>query len=212
MPDIEALYKKIGAKPALKKPDGSPYYALPIIEDSPTGAVVSESALIAEYLDAAYPDTPKLFPPGTVPLQHAFIDMQMDILANLWPFTVYQSYTVLNPRSEAHYRRSMEAYFVSKIEDLVPPEGEERDALWAKARTGFEKVDAWYQKGKDEGPYLLGKTICFADFVFAAFASWPKRIWGEDSVQWQDMKTWGEGRLGALVDSFAKYESSLGDC
>lgn len=200
------MYKKLGANPVLKKPDGSPFYCVPIIEDSSTGAVVSESALIAEYLDAAYPDTPKLFPPGTAPLQHAFIDAQRDILAGLWPFTVSVSYNHLNPRSKAHYGGKMQAYFnISRMEDLVP-EGEEREALWAKARAGFEKVDSWYQMGKDEGPYLLGSTICFADFVFAAFATWPKRIWGEDSVQWQEMRGWNQGRLGALVDSFAKYE------
>jgi glutathione S-transferase len=166
--------------------------------------------LIAEYLDATYPDTPKLFPPGTAPLQHAFIDTQMDVLANLWPFTVVKSYQILNPRSKAHHRGNMEAYFkLSKLEDILPEDSKEREVLWAKARASFEKVDAWYQKGKDEGPYLLGNTICFADFAFASFASWPKRLYGEDSVEWQDMRTWSEGRLGALVDSFARYETMM---
>jgi glutathione S-transferase len=131
-------------------------------------------------------------------------------MAGLWPFMVLKSYQALNPRSAEYYGKKMEGYFgVKRVEDLVPEDKEAQEAMWAKARACFERVDGWYQKGKDEGPYLLGETICFADFAFAACATWPKRIWGENSAEWKDMKTWSEGRLGTLVDAFAKYETMM---
>ncbi|KAG5633812.1 hypothetical protein H0H81_005112 [Sphagnurus paluster] len=59
---------------------------IPAIHDPNTNTTLAKSALIAEYLDSAYPDTPKLFPPGTRPLQYAFIDVFMSHLDALWQF------------------------------------------------------------------------------------------------------------------------------
>jgi glutathione S-transferase len=201
------LYKRIGANPTETKPDGSPRYTLPLIQDASTGAVVSDSALIAEYLDATYPDTPKLFPPGTAPLQYAFMDALLrGTLNDLLQLCVVKSNSFLNPGSREHHRRAISTSFgTEKIEDLVLDE----KALWAKARVGLAKVDAWYQKGKGEGPYLMGNTICFADLVFASYTYWPKKIWGKDSTQWQDMLTWNEGRFGVLAESLAKFETVI---
>lgn len=199
-PDIKALYQKIGAKPTTTKADGSPYYSLPLIHDDSIGAVVSESALIAQYLDNAYPDTPKLFPPGTAPLQHAFIDVHTRMISALMPFAIPKSNSILNRRSEEYFRRTREAIFGMKLEDLVP-KGEERERQWAKVQADFARIDSWYQKGKDDGPYLLGNNICFADLQYAAHALWMKKIWGEQSAEWSDVKTWNEGRLVALLDS-----------
>jgi glutathione S-transferase len=203
------LYKNIGAHPTETKPDGSPHYTLPVIKDASTGAVISESTLIAEYLDTTYPDTPKLFPPGTAPLQYAFMDAFRGSLDGLFQLCVVRSNSLLNPGSTEHHRRTISTFFgVGRLEDLVRDD-EHQKTLWEKARTNFAKVDAWYQKGKDEGPYLMGNTICFADLVFASFAFWPKRVWGEDSAEWQDMLTWHEGRFGVLAESLAKYETIL---
>jgi hypothetical protein len=65
-PDIADLCKKIGAEPTMIRKDGRPYYSLPVIQDPKTGAVISDSARIAEYLDETYPDTPKVFPAGAL--------------------------------------------------------------------------------------------------------------------------------------------------
>lgn len=70
-PDIEALYKKLGAEP-YEMHNGKPYYCLPVIQDPKTGAVISDSTRIAYYLDSTYPDTPKLIPAGTHVLQKVF--------------------------------------------------------------------------------------------------------------------------------------------
>ncbi|EEB92162.1 hypothetical protein MPER_09371 [Moniliophthora perniciosa FA553] len=76
MPDIENTCKSIGASPTDKKPDGSPWYTLPVIHDPNTGETISDSFVIMEYLEKTYPSSPEkaLIPPGTTALQKAFID------------------------------------------------------------------------------------------------------------------------------------------
>ncbi|KAF8500069.1 hypothetical protein JB92DRAFT_2980192 [Gautieria morchelliformis] len=81
-PEIEPTMRSIGAAPTKKKPDGSPWYTIPVIVDPSRTAtsggptVVSDSFHIAEYLDETYstPSTGPLFPPGTKALQQLFYD------------------------------------------------------------------------------------------------------------------------------------------
>ncbi|KAF9253935.1 hypothetical protein L218DRAFT_836527, partial [Marasmius fiardii PR-910] len=49
--DVEPTAKRIGAPPTGKKPDGSDQYTVPMLVDSSTGQVLSDSFLIALYLD-----------------------------------------------------------------------------------------------------------------------------------------------------------------
>ena len=57
--------KAAGAPPNSIKEDGTETYRTPTIIDDSTGKGVTESMIIAEYLDETYPDKPLLFPPGT---------------------------------------------------------------------------------------------------------------------------------------------------
>ncbi|KAF5377892.1 hypothetical protein D9615_006807 [Tricholomella constricta] len=204
-PDIEKVSKKIGTLPTDTK-GGLPYYSLPAIHDPNTNTTLVESALIAEYLDTTYPDTPKLFPPGTRALQHAFVDAFMSKLGALWQFALPASNTILNPSSEAYFRRSREKTFGKKIEDIAPT-GSAMEMEWAKVKAGFGAIDGWLQKGKADGPYFLGKEPTFADFVVASFILWCKKIWGPDSSQWKDIMSWNEGRWEAFIKGLEKYET-----
>ena len=58
-------------KPIGKKPDGTPFYTLPVIHDTSTSVYLSESFHIAEYLEKMYP-TPSISSHGTKSLHHAF--------------------------------------------------------------------------------------------------------------------------------------------
>lgn len=81
-PEIEPTLRGIGAKPSGVKPDGSPWYTIPVIADEihpgPDGkpTVVVDSWDIAEYLDEKFPDRP-LFPAGTKALQWSLHDTVM---------------------------------------------------------------------------------------------------------------------------------------
>ncbi|KIJ20927.1 hypothetical protein PAXINDRAFT_165749 [Paxillus involutus ATCC 200175] len=186
-PDIAALAKKIGAPPTSTKADGSPSYTLPIINDPNTGKVISDSFLIAEYLDATYPDGNTLFPPGTKPLIQAFEAGVVGALGGVLMLQLALSCYILNPSSEKYFRATREAAFGKKIEEFSP-EGAKRDADVAKGEEDFAAVDSWL--AKSGGKYVMGNTISYADGVLAGWLMWIKVT---DGI-WKDVATWHNGR------------------
>ncbi|KAF5377841.1 hypothetical protein D9615_006812 [Tricholomella constricta] len=206
-PDIEAVCKEIGALPTGNlNASWGPYYTLPAIHDPSTGTILAESALITEYLDDTYPDTPKLFPPGTRALQLAFIDAFMSKLGSMWQFILPLGYPYLSPRSQEFYRKTREAWFGKKLEDIVPT-GQKREEEWAKVKVGFDAIDTWFKKANTEGgPYLLGANIAFADIVVASFLLFFRQILGEVSPEWTDINAWSEGRWEAYLQRFESFK------
>ncbi|PBK99990.1 hypothetical protein ARMGADRAFT_1008482 [Armillaria gallica] len=208
-PDIEGLYKRLGAQASATKPDGvTPYYTLPLLHDHSTGALVSDSAAIARYLDKTYPETPSVIPKGTDAFHYAFTEaLQSHFRATaLWRITLAKSNSILNPVSEEYYRRTREASLRlggQKLEDVVP-KGEEREREWAKLEEVFGKVDAWYGKGDR---YVMGDVVSYADFWVSASLMWVRKLFGVDSKEWKDISRWHGGRWGALVKDLEKYEA-----
>ena len=205
-PDIEDLCKKISAPPTGVKADGSPFYTLPVIYDPSTNTTHSESVLIAEYLDAQYPDRPQLIPQGTRALQHMFSDVYLTTLIPFFQFLMPAVHKILNPAGQAYFRPQREKRFGKTLETLTPT-GAAREEEWAKVRKGFNTVDGWLQKGKMEGPWFLGQQHSFADFVVGGWLMCIRQTFGESSPEWTDIKTWNEGRWAAFVEGIKKYES-----
>ncbi|KAG6826210.1 hypothetical protein H0H92_000705 [Tricholoma furcatifolium] len=205
-PDIAPLCKEKGISPTVITPNG-PHYTLPAIYDPNTSTSLAESAAIAEYLDKAYPNTPKLFPSGSHALQYAFIEALSDKLKSLWAFSLPASHAILNPISQEYFRTTREKSFGKTLEDVIP-KGDEAKVEWAKVKAAFDAVNDWLEKGKSNGPYFLGKEPAFVDFVLAAYLLYLKKIWGGNSGQWRDISSWNDGRWAKLLDDFAKYESA----
>lgn len=199
-PDIEAVCKKIGAPPTSEE---APHYTLPVIQDTSTGAVVSDGPLIVGYLDEQYPDTPALFPPGTIALQAGFTAAHAHAISPVRQFVIPRVNSRLNPRSEEYFRRTREQDWGNKMEDITPV-GEARVAEWGKYRDGLGKVDSWFKKST--GPFLTGESITFADVSVVSCLIWLKVIFGEDSPEWKDIASWHDGRWDGLVNAFAKYQ------
>ncbi|CAA7266718.1 unnamed protein product [Cyclocybe aegerita] len=207
-PDIELLCKKLGIAPTSKKEDGSgrDHYTLPAIHDPATGAYVSDSFAIAQYLDKTYPDTPRIFPEGTEGLQAAFDAAFMANLGELWAFALPAACVRLNPVSEEYFRRTRKAVYGKTMEEMVP-KGEEAVRAWKGFEEGLGKVDAWYQKNRGKGNYLLGETLSWGDIAVAGFLIWLRIIWGEESREWKDIESWHGGRWKALIESLKEYET-----
>ncbi|KAK0203263.1 hypothetical protein DFS33DRAFT_976958 [Desarmillaria ectypa] len=203
-PDIEALYKRLGVSASATKPDGvTPYYSLPLIHDLSTDAIISESAAIAEYLDATYPDTPRLFPPGTRALHAAFtVAFEAQLLKAITPLLVPAANAVLNPRSQAFFRRTREEAFGVTLEDMDLRE-ERRDRQWALFKHDLGKVDKWITNGD---AFVTGNVPTFADITVCGWMLSFRIVFGEDSPEWKDLSVWHDGRWGRLVKSFEKYE------
>ncbi|KAF9501192.1 hypothetical protein BDN71DRAFT_1486186 [Pleurotus eryngii] len=199
-PDIEDVCKKIGAAPTSPI---APHYTLPVIQDISTGAVVSDGPLIVEYLDKQYPNTATLFPSGTVALQYAFVDAHITAISPIFPFSIPRVNEIINPHSEPYFRRTREASFGKKIEEITPV-GEACAEGWEKYKDGLGKVDGWFKKSG--GPFITGDYVTFADVTVASWMVCLKIIYGENSQQWRDIASWHDGRWDGLVNAFAKYQ------
>jgi len=195
-PDIEALAKKIGALPTRTKAEGLPIYTLPIINDPNTGKVISDSFLIAEYLDATYPDRPTLFPAGTKSLVAAFESGIVDAFIGVQMVQISVSFSILNPSSKEYFRRTREVRFGKKVEEFSP--ASQRDADVVKAKEGFAKVDEWL--AKSEGKFVLGNTVSYADCVLAGRLTWFKAT---DTI-WKDVATWHNGWWATYLENVEK--------
>jgi len=202
-PDIEPTMKKLGIAPTDTRPDGSPYYSLPAIWDPATKRGISESRLIAQYLDETYPDQPLLFPPGTSIVQGPWNDLiYFPMLAPLFLFVLPRTTWILNPRSEEYFRKTKSAV---KMEDLYPA-GEKKDIEWKKVETGFDRMNQWF--GKEDGFVMGGsETVTFADFVLGGYLIWLKSVFGPESDEWKDIsEKWNGGRWGRFLKSLEQYE------
>ncbi|KAF8208743.1 hypothetical protein K438DRAFT_1666926 [Mycena galopus ATCC 62051] len=210
-PDIEDLCKKIGAEPSMIRRNGKPYYSLPVIEDPKTGAIISDSARIAEYLDKTYPDTPKLVPAGTHVLQKTFCVAYDTATEDLVHYVIPAVAKILRPKSEEYFVRTREESFGKKLSDVTPT-GEAHETAWKKVEEGFGKVDRWLNEPMNQGkPFVLGDTISFADLMIAGELQWCMKAFGEESDLWKDMITWHGGRWAKLLDTLKKYEGPLED-
>jgi glutathione S-transferase len=206
-PDIEALAKKIEAPATGTKDDGSPSYTLPIINDPNTGKVVSDSFLIAEYLDATYPGGNTLFPPGTKPLIEAFEAGVVGGIGAILPLQLALSCYILNPSSEKYFRATREAKFGKKIEEFSPA-GTHRDADLAKGKEGLTAVDGWLSKNGG-GKFVMGNTVSYADGILGAWLTWIKITNGESSTTWKDFATWHGGRWSTYLTNLQPFAAVL---
>ncbi|KAG6840693.1 hypothetical protein C0991_005052 [Blastosporella zonata] len=202
-PDIESTCKRIGAAPdPIHTRDGRPLYVLPVIYDPKTSTAVSDSAQIAEYLDATYPDTPRVLPPGSKTVQYAFLAAYRLILPHIFQFTLRRTEEFLNPPSQAHFQKHKYAGI-----SYDPPTGDAQEAGWKKVEADFGLLAGWLDKGEADGPYILGANISFLDFAVAGYLIWMRIVWGENSQEWQNIKTWHSGKWDAFLKRLEKYET-----
>lgn len=204
-PDIEAHCKRLGISSTGKSLwDGSDLYTLPAIHDLSTGVVLADSIAIAKYLDATYADTPQLFPDGTLGLQEAFTDAFQSSIQPIYPIIGIITLPQLYSPGAAYIRKTREQLFGMTFEELTP-KGDKAVEEWGKFKNGFDKVDGWFAKTDNIGPYILGDVISWGDIVVASIAIWLKLVFGEESQQWKEIALWHGGRWSSLLKDLDKY-------
>ena len=175
-PDIAPRMKEIGASPS-RLPDGREMYTVPVLIDPNTGAIVTDSWVIAEYLDKTYPEKP-IFPPGSQGLISAFDSAMRALVGDSLRFCLLRTSKILNERSLEYFIPSKEVAFGEKIEKWSP-EGPTRDAHWAIIeKSYYNSANMWY--GKVEGKWLMGNTFSYADIILAVHSLWFKRVYEEE--------------------------------
>ncbi|KAF5348565.1 hypothetical protein D9756_009622 [Leucocoprinus leucothites] len=201
-PHIEEACKKNGIPPLRKKPDGvSPHYTCPSLVDKSTGAALTDSVQIAQYLDKTYPHTPRVFPNDSDGLQFAFAELHDQRLAPGWPLIFPAVAKILNPPSAEYFYRTRTQAFGKPLEELIKSE-EERVETMKKFKGLWDALEAWYSK--TDGPFLMGEVISFADFVVASDVKFVLAAWGEGSVNWREFATWHGGKWVRLTEEVDK--------
>ncbi|KAF5335340.1 hypothetical protein D9611_011731 [Ephemerocybe angulata] len=211
--DIEPLCKRIGAEPAIRvrKPgsdEETVIYTLPVIYDPNTGRTVSESLAIAEYLDETYPAPtyPALVRPGTRAFTRALltaIDTSPKAMAPLYPFIIPATFVHVHDRSKAYFRATRELQFGMKLEEITP-RGADRAEAWERVEMGFNMIAGWYRGSK----WIMEDEPCYADLVVAAFLMWVRKVFGESSTEWRDVKKWNNGKWERHMEACMAYEDS----
>jgi len=204
-PDIVAKCKELGVG-ASGIHDNAPEYTLPIIHDPSTGTTLTESTAIVEYLEKQYPNHPTVFPLGSHALQYAFLDWFGNNISPAWRYLVAATNGRLNPPGEKYFRAKREKQFGMTIETMAPT-GDEHIVEWAKIKAVFDTIDKWVQKG--DGRYLGGEQPGFADFVLTAFLLWMKGVWRDGHREWEDIKTWNEGRWIKYLEGLQNYQKVI---
>jgi len=168
-----------------------------MIFDDQTKRYISDSFLIAVYLDETYPDTPQLVPHGTYALHVAFLaHFSSFVNGNVATLIIPTFLSILNPVSSAFVQ---ENYFSSAP---IPTPSEKK---WKKLeKEVFAKVVAWY-KSPDDLFFNGTDKPGFADVQLVASFQWMKALWGADSDEWKRVQGWHGGKWAKLDAAMSRF-------
>ncbi|KAH7925163.1 hypothetical protein BV22DRAFT_1065541 [Leucogyrophana mollusca] len=194
-PDIAGALKEIGAEPS-KNADGSALYTVPVLKDPNTGAIITDSFAIVEYLEKTYPTKPVL-PYNSKVLIRTFEPTFVACTQVSVRLIVFRTAEILNARSAEYFIRTRSKNFGIADWEEMSPVGEKRDADWANLKKGLDTVSGWYEKS--EGKWIMGDTFSYADIIVACRILWFKRVLKEE--EWKEVSSWNNGRwANVLVD------------
>ncbi|KAF8524615.1 hypothetical protein BU17DRAFT_63175 [Hysterangium stoloniferum] len=203
-PEMEPTMRRIGAAPTGSRPDGSPFFTIPVISDpihrTPKGeaTVISDSWKIAEHLDRHYPAPGLLFPDGTKALQSLFLDYaNTKIAAHIRLISMSVAVLWLNDESATYSRKQVEATYGAKIEELCPRGSEKWDHSWTVLQKRFSDLAAHQDKNGPESTFILGAQVTFADFILLAMLEqlvltapdeWKQKVEHWDNGRWKKLR------------------------
>lgn len=164
-PEIEPYFKSIGAPSTGTRPDtGAPLYTCPAL--SVDGKIVVDSDAILEYLDAAFPFTPRLFPPGTRALQAAFGELFSGSAFKASAQVLLPGVPeILEDAGAEYFRATRLAWYGSPLSEWAPLGSQLRGEKWKATEEGWAKIAAVYAKREGGGPFLTGAQPVAADLL-----------------------------------------------
>lgn len=153
---------------------GADAYTSPTIAYT-DGRYIPDSRVIADVLDKDHPSPP-------LHLDSAYLDRLErrlpDIVQALRPEIMAQiPVRLLNEASVPYWYRTREDRAGMKLQVLEETQG--GDKAWTKAAPLLREVTDWL--GEKDGPFFLGETVSYADFVWAGFLLFLGRV-GDDKL------------------------------
>lgn len=155
--------------PAVAGVEGGSARTVPVIRDG--SVVVEDSFAIALYLEEAYPDRPSLFA-GEGGKAHArFVERWSQLVVHpyLGRALLLDIHDMLDPEGREHFRRTREARFSMKLEDI--PAGCDEAGI-AAFRASLEPLRSMLAMQ----PFIGGDAPLFADYVVAGAFQWARVV------------------------------------
>ena len=145
------------------------------------GRLVTDSWAIVQYLDATFPDTPRLIPAGAEGHVLKFFQYwaQTTLHAGIARLILKDLHDSLDPADQAYFRASREKQYKATLEEVQAGREERVDA--------FRKSLQPLRLALGHGPYICGEQPGYADYLaFGAFmwarVSSPFALLAEDDV------------------------------
>lgn len=204
--------------------DGSPYQTLPVLSDPATGRIIGDSFEIATYLQQQYPS---LGEGDLFPEQDLGYDFGKDLAlfapiaeaVGSGPFAAYAKFnTNVDAVFSAHTQLTVRGFpFDPATADECKAVFEKRIGVpWAaldisggeraKLLKAFEEKLgglASFYKRDASGPFLLGKSPSYADFIVGGWLRMDRGMLPAE--EWEALKGWHDGVFGKLSDALEAY-------
>ncbi|KAG8730110.1 hypothetical protein FRC10_003066 [Ceratobasidium sp. 414] len=202
--EVELTMKAMGIAPTSKT---FPYYTLPMITDpssDPNGEPthVSESFKIAMYLDEKYPAPkyPAVLPIETRSLQKLFVESYFPtIISHMFPLIAPHIFKLID-------KTSGEYLYLSRGGEATFAPLSDADAAQRLAEVG-EKLDTFAQALElNGGPWVMGDTVTFADFVVGCILYFWHEVDGDEGKIWKEVAGWQNGKWAVIRERIEAIE------
>ncbi|OMP84908.1 hypothetical protein BK809_0000660 [Diplodia seriata] len=185
-PDVAPTLKATGLPPNENDPNNIPY-TIPAVK-FPDGTHVMDSIKIAPELEKRYADSPSLRLDDPIVAQ--VIDSVPPVMKPLAGVLLPRVPRVLlTEKSAPYFYETRKERFGMTLEQFEAEKG--GDPAWARAKQPIENLAALLKK--TDGPYFLGTTVSYADFVVASLLHFVKLLGPE------------------LYDRFVAHDKALDD-
>ncbi|PMD30416.1 hypothetical protein L207DRAFT_592541 [Hyaloscypha variabilis F] len=164
-PDLEPKFKEFGLTP---NEQGRPYTSPAVKFDSST--YIQDSAKIASELEKRYPEPSLHLDSPLLPKAYAAVGAILEVIRPMLMRKVLPN--LLNERS-ADYISHTRAEALRKSREEYSKESVVEE-VWRKSEVPLKNL-ATLIKGNG-GPFVMGKTPSYADFVIASFLFYIRRI------------------------------------
>lgn len=164
----------LGVSPNTSGQAGSAY-TVPTIR-LPDHTYVRDSAVIAEKLEALYPDPSVTFDTETqIQAEQAIAKIAGPLVPVFMPRIARD---VIIESSVPFFRETRAKAFGMSLDDLEKARG--GVAAWKAAEPGFQALKAVLTEHKrSEGPFIFGREVSYGDFIIVAFMESLSRIGGD---------------------------------
>ncbi|MDI3288560.1 glutathione S-transferase N-terminal domain-containing protein [Polyangium sp. 15x6] len=154
----------------IKALEGGAFKTVPILKDGER--VVGDSWAIADYLDEAYPDRPRLFHSPEERGLCRFLEAWLfsGVLQQVLRFYLKDIHDLLLEKDRAYFRQSRESRFGCTLEEAAAGREARLDAM----RASFDPARiTLIHQGQ---PFLSGQTPGYADCILAGVFLWIETI------------------------------------